>query len=143
MENIKQAKIQGLDIVCKDLDAEILKPQIIEMINSCKTLEEINTFCAAQEILKIKDTLDFKKQQKIIELKNNATTLIYGIYPIWKQVNIVGKIDGYIDDDKIAMNEFISNVINNVNAKEGDITLLNEKEDIDNFNVSIILGEEI
>ncbi len=58
------------------------------------------------------------KQEKIKELKQNCSEEIYKIYPIYKQIDILGRIGGYTNKDFEEMKIFIEEKINEYKEKK-------------------------
>lgn len=60
--------------------------------------------------------------EKIIEAKKvlieKANSIIYEVYPLWKQVNILRLAPGYVEQDKITMETKIDNVRSIINKLE-------------------------
>lgn len=54
------------------------------------------------------EQLIYLKEKKIGQLKANVSLIIYSTYPMHKQSNIIGRINGYTEDDYNTMNTFIT-----------------------------------
>jgi hypothetical protein len=54
------------------------------------------------------EQLAYLKEKKIEELKANTSKTIYNSYSAHKQSNIIGRINGYVDEDYNTMNTFIT-----------------------------------
>ena len=65
--------------------------------------------------------LEELKQEKIKELKQNCSEEIYKIYPIYKQIDILGRIGEYTDDDFNNMKDFINQKITDYKIEKNNL----------------------
>lgn len=93
MENLKKMKIKDVDRLVKQLDCEIIKEEIIDLINVCTTYEETRNLDHVAEILKIKNSLDYLKQKKIMEFSQTIYETIINKYPLTNQINFALEIE--------------------------------------------------
>lgn len=57
------------------------------------------------------DDTVYKREIEILKLKQKCSEEIYKIYPISKQIDILGRVGDYTDDDFNAMKAFIESKI--------------------------------
>lgn len=73
-------------------------------------------FITEQDFIKNTETKDKYLNLKIIELKNEANKKIIDTYPLYKQINI-NALEGYSEDDKKEMWDFINDIRKDCNEK--------------------------
>ena len=132
MENIKNCKLEDIKRLCKELNSENITEQIIEKINACKTLDEINEFDCVSEILEIKNTLEFQKQEQIQNLKIKISNEIYELYPQNTQINASLGLEEGIKKDMIA---FIEERRNEYKILKNRILKCESIEKLKNINI--------
>ena len=64
------------------------------------------------------DNTSHKKEIEILKLKQNCSEEIYKLYPIYKQIDILGRIGGYTNKDFEEMKIFIEEKINEYKEKK-------------------------
>ena len=82
-------------------------------------------------------TLDERKADEIKAIKAEAYRLITGNYPIFKQINLIGKISNVKDTEekKQDMKDYINNIRDVSDLLEEQVSNCITKEDINNINI--------
>ena len=80
----------------------------------------------------VKDIAELK-QEKIAEIKKKAYETITTAYPEWKQINIISNLQGYTEQEKTAMGNFILNIREQCSLFESDVTTKTAREDVEQY----------
>ncbi|MDR2760694.1 MAG: hypothetical protein LBB09_02505 [Rickettsiales bacterium] len=82
---------------------------------------------------------DFAKEKlsKLNQIKINNENFIYLSYPIYKQLNIVGRIKNYTDADFIQMKKFIEEQIEKYDRKAAEIENCESLEELDGVDIEM------
>lgn len=80
--------------------------------------------------------LEGHREFKKAELRNNATTAILKVYPVWKQINISMEI-GTSDLEKSEYTSFVNNIRDKVSIIDASIDAAQSHEEIDAVDTEI------
>lgn len=125
-------KIKDLDRLSIELNCASIKQQIINKLNACTSLKEANEFDTVAEILKVKNTLKFQKQEKIEILRTKISEEIYEVYPQHSQINTSLGLD---EEDKQKMLEFIKQKRDEYKVLKNRILNCDSIEKLKNMNI--------
>lgn len=100
-----------------------------------KDFKKIQEWVSDGGVVKPEFTLEEIKSKKIQELQAITSAEIYNQYPLHKQINIAGRVDGYNDEDFDEMNEFITSKIDYHRSIESEINNCESIEEVEAINL--------